>query len=51
MNIGLWLVDCTCATCSEECKMQTAAPQKMSLKDAKFPPHLTHLPRGASNEA
>jgi len=45
INTNLWLVDCTFAICSEKCKMRTASQQKTSLNDAKFPPHLTHLPR------
>jgi len=45
INTSLRLVDCTFATCSEKCKVQTMSHQNMSLQDAKFPPHPIHLPK------
>jgi len=43
INTFPWLVDSTFAICSEKCKVQ-----KTSLKEAKFPPHTTHLPQDIS---
>jgi len=33
------------ATCCEKCQAPTSSRQKMSIKAAKFPARLTHLPR------
>jgi hypothetical protein len=48
INTSLWLVDCTFATCSEKCEVQTMSHQNISLQDAKFPPHPIHLPKVGS---
>jgi hypothetical protein len=46
INTSLWMVDCTFAFCSDKCEVKTTSHQKMLLKVAKFPPHLTHFPQG-----